>query len=387
MTDTALMGERLEPEVDILEEELEGVGVEEELDDEEEYALITKPFDPSQIRVETKPLSLDSLLARIENDEIVLQPDFQRKEVWKDDARSRLIESILIRIPLPAFYMDATDDDRWLVVDGQQRLSTLRRFVIEESLRLKGLEFLDEFKGCSFSELPRQFQRRIRETNVTVYLIEKGTPSSVKINIFKRINTGGLPLSPQEIRHALNGPPVTLMLRDLSESIEFRDATRNKIPTDRMADREYITRFLAFVLTDPSNFIAPEMDGFLNEAMSRINKMDEAERMALSQRFRRAMSLSRQVFGKYAFRKYYSSDDRLKPINKALFEAWSVNLDSLSDQDAERLFDRKATLFEQFAILMHDRAFEQAVSQGTGDIGKVRLRFAKIRDLIGDTIS
>jgi hypothetical protein len=382
------MGERLEPELDFPEEELESVGVEEELDDEsEEYALITKPFDPSQIRVETKPLSLDSLLARIENDEIVLQPDFQRKEVWKDDARSRLIESILIRIPLPAFYMDATDDDRWLVVDGQQRLSTLRRFVIEESLRLKGLEFLDEFKGCSFSELPRPFQRRIRETNVTVYLIEKGTPSSVKINIFKRINTGGLPLSPQEIRHALNGAPVTLMLRDLSESIEFRRATRSKIPTDRMADREYITRFLAFVLTDPSDFNATEMDGFLNEAMSRINKMEEGERVALSARFRRAMTLSGKVFGKYAFRKYYSSEDRLKPINKALFEAWSVNLDSLSDEEAQRLIDRKDTLFERYADVMHDRAFEQAVSQGTGDISKVRLRFATIRDLIRNTIA
>src|SRR2546430_1330406 len=93
------------------------------LDEEiESEGAITQPFDPAKIRVETKQLSMDTLLSRMENREIVLQPEFQRQEVWRDKARSRLIESILIRIPLPAFYMDATDDDTWLVVDGQQRL-------------------------------------------------------------------------------------------------------------------------------------------------------------------------------------------------------------------------------------------------------------------------
>ncbi len=151
----------------------------------ESEGTIIQPFDPAKIRVETKQLSMDTLLARIQNGEIVLQPEFQRQEVWSDKARSRLIESILIRIPLPAFYMDATDDEKWLVVDGQQRLSTLDRFVLKQNLRLRDLEFLKaELDGCAFDQLPRAFQRRIRETNVTVYLIERGTPSAVKINIF-----------------------------------------------------------------------------------------------------------------------------------------------------------------------------------------------------------
>ena len=371
------------------EDHLEGEDPEFPVEEESEDSAtaITQPFDPAKIRVETKQLSLDTLLSRIDNNEIILQPDFQRKEVWKEDARSRLIESILIRIPLPAFYMDATDDEKWLVVDGQQRLSTLRDFVLKQSLHLQGLEFLSEFSGLPFGRLPRQFQRRIRETNVTVYLIEKGTPSAVKINIFKRINTGGLPLSPQEIRHALNGAPVTDMLRQLASSTEFIKVTRGKIPTDRMADREYVARFFAFLLTDPTSYTAQEFDSFLNEAMSRINRLSQSERDVLSDRFKRAMKIAHDILGKHAFRKRYTLNDRLKPINKALFEAWSINLESLTDAQVATLKKRQSKLWTGFMGLLQDRKFEQAISQGTGDINRVKLRFRSIKQLLQDVLA
>ena len=95
---------------------------------------INNPFDPTVIRVETKPITIDLLLNRIKHKEIDLAPDFQRQGgVWSEKAQSRLIESLLIRIPLPAFYMDATDENKWLVVDGLQRLTSLKRFVLEKN--------------------------------------------------------------------------------------------------------------------------------------------------------------------------------------------------------------------------------------------------------------
>src|SRR5258708_31450689 len=107
---------------------------------------ITEPFDRARIRVDSRPMVISLLMDRIRNKEIDLTPGFQRKGgIWSAKAKSQLIESLLIRIPLPAFYMDGSDESKWLVVDGLQRLSTLKSYVIDKTLELKGLEFLSEW--------------------------------------------------------------------------------------------------------------------------------------------------------------------------------------------------------------------------------------------------
>ena len=359
--------------------ELDGADTSSDPDD----VKITEPFDPSKIRVETKNTTMDVLIKRLRNDEIDLAPDFQRRAgIWMDGAQSRLIESMLIKIPLPAFYMDATEDNKWLVVDGLQRLTSIKKYVVDESLRLSGLEFLSDLTLKKFSELPRSFQRRIEETPIVIYLIQPGTPPKVKFDIFRRINTGGLPLSAQEIRHALNQGKIIKVLENLANSPDFKGATARGISPKRMDDRECVLRFFAFTLNPPEEYFTDNFDGFLNEAMAQLNQMGDDELQELCDKFLGAMELAKGLFGRDAFRKRYHKAGGRHPINKALFEAWSVNLGKLTYNQADQLLKEKKKLQDLFVSLMNEKDFDIAVSQGTGSIKRVRLRFKKIQELI-----
>ena len=358
-------------------------------DPEENEDSIDQPFDPEKIRVDTRPYTIDILLNRIKYGELNLSPDFQRTDnIWNSKTKSRLVESILVRIPLPAFYMDATDEDKWVVIDGLQRLTTLKQFAIDKSLVLSELEFLDlNLNGKNFDELPRNLQRRIIETQVTVYLIQKGTPPEVKFNIFRRINTGGLPLSLQEIRHALNQGKSTKFLEKLSKLPEFKQATANSISGQRMSDREFILRFLAFVINSYGDYKATEFDSFLSDVMGTINKMEESDLNSLEHRFSKSMVAAHQIFDNDAFRKRYRVDAPRSPINKALFESWAVNLSKLNEEQIAILVDKKDIVRAKFVDLMNDRNFDSAISQGTGDIRKVMRRFSAIEQLIQEVLA
>lgn len=357
-------------------------------DTSNDEVAITTPFDTSKIRVETKNAQMDSLIKRIKRSEIDLSPDFQRQGgIWKDIAKSRLIESMLIKIPLPAFYMDASDDDNWLVVDGLQRLTTIKNFVIDQDLTLRGLEFLTDYNGKKFDELPRSFQRRIEETDIVLYLIQPGTPADVKFDIFRRINTGGEPLSAQEIRHALNQGKITNFLKKLASLDAFIVATDRGVDSKRMDDRECVLRFLAFTFNSPASYDSDNFDQFLNSAMAHANALRDEEFDQIYESFNTAMTCATKIFDNDAFRKRYEPNGNRYPINKALFEAWSVNLGALTSEEQKNIVDRKEILKSKFMKLMNtDKEFESAISQGTGSVKRVRYRFEQIARIIREAL-
>lgn len=391
------------------------------IEEEEEDGLLS-PFNPEDISINSKIIGLETYLRRLEQGTIKLNPDFQRKEVWDATRKSQLIESLMLKIPLPMFYVSSDSKGNFTVVDGLQRLSTIRDFVLGQDylqskhpeskglgFQLSNLEFWREYNNKQFKDLPVFIQNRILETEFSFTIINPGTPEEVKRNIFKRINMGGLPLSSQEIRNALYSGPCTELLNRLAETKEFTEATANSIKSLRMDDKELILRFLAFWVRDHSsyhktlsidsllsytmmivNFIGDgsnerdlnkaAKEGHINLSDIRVQAIEDIETA-----FKIGMRRSLKLFGSHCFRKSYGTNRRT-PVNKSLFEMWAVLLAEISETEFEKLVTQKANLMKAYVNLLQKYAFRDMISKNSMNNTAVQKRFQLISELIQNHI-
>jgi len=364
-----------------------------DLEDDPCDPMMVEPFDPTKINILPKQDTLRNLIDRLRNDEIDMNTEFQRHaDLWSSSQMSRLIESILIRFPLPAFYFDASDDNKWLVVDGLQRLSSIRKFVLNgkgdssKPLRLCGLEYLKNLNGTIYNDLPRQYQRRIDECPITLFLIQPGTPNNVKYSVFRRINTGGLVLNNQEIRNALAKPKERKFLEDLAKDENLVRTMGNQ--SKRMVDQELVLRFISFFSQDylksPKNIAV-----FMDEMMEAMKSYPEAELQKLSNVFKRATRLSFEIFGEAAFEKRDAEEpQRRKRKNTSLFEVWTVCLAKTTDAEADLLIKYKQNVVEDLKSLIDtDNDFLSSISFATQKRDHVRIRYDRIKKVIQNIVS
>ncbi len=342
---------------------------------------------PIDIDISSDYISLNHLFEKLKRGEISLETGFQRNNIWNETKQSRLIESILVKIPISAFFFDGSNPSRWLIIDGQQRITTFNNFIINETLALENLEYLPSLNGLEYKDLPRDFQRRILETEVPMFLINPGTPVEVKYNIFQRINTGGISLNSQEIRNALNhGTNADLIIKELSRLKVFKKVTDSAVNSVRMEDQYVINRFIAFYLLGYEMY-KPDLEDYLNKAIRELNKLAQPKQLKLKQQFIKAMNLAWNIFEEDAFRKRFNQKDYRNPFNKALFEAWTVNFANLSDVQIEKLTKRKEFLKSEFMERLNtDKKFLKSISSGTGDTKNVHERFKTIYQIIDQTI-
>jgi hypothetical protein len=349
-----------------------------------EMTDLKEPFNPQDIDIQAVQTTMYTLIQRLEHKEIDLNPEFQRAAgLWQKKFMSRLVESLLIRFPLPAFYFDATDDNLWQVVDGLQRLSTIQKFIVDKTLELTELEFLPQYDGASYDDLPRNMQRRIDEAQVTMYLIKPGTPTNVKYSLFHRINTGGVQLKPQEIRHALsqgqNEGQASNFLKEITDTTLFKRVAR--ISNRRMLDRELVLRYIALKLKNYTEYKAP-MITFLNSAMETLGVADDTKLKQLKKGILNSFSLAQELFGENAFRKSLANEGNPKAINRALFEAISVIFSELSENERVILIKNKSKFISDFKILFENSDFYASITYSTAHKSNVTTRFQEINKLV-----
>ena len=345
-----------------------------------------EPWDPEKIRVHTKHYSLRQIVEMIADDDIDLAPDFQRRYVWKDRQRCGLIESLLLGIPLPSFYFNEDTSGRLQVVDGVQRLTTIFRFVHEKNFNLGRMTYLHELEDQGHDDLAPMFRRRLNSAQFVAHVIDPQTPYRVKFDIFRRINTGGSPLSAQEIRHCMSKNGSRTFLRELTSDHSFVTATGGALRDHpRMADREVALRFVAFRLFTPDDYVQhPSFDEFLGFVTAKLDESTAHSLAELRADFVRGMTNSYAVFGQHAFRKWPICETRRNPINRALFESWGTVLaaydEDVVESNAAGLADRARKM------MTHDYDFINAVSGSTGAVRNVRTRLDKVRSVAAEVL-
>lgn len=360
---------------------------------------ITYPFDSELISISSQVVPLSYLLEQIE-DGAISAPQIQRgANLWTIEQQSRLIESLMLKIPLPLFYVSIDKEEHWFIVDGLQRISAIRNYIIDGKFKLTGLEFLrNDCEGLFYKDIPTKYKKRIKETQLQFATINATTPPGVQRTIFKRLNTGGLPLSAQEIRHALYYGNSASFLEKLSIADIFIRATTGSINDSRMAARELILRFVAFLIRGVKSYPRnDDMDNFLSETMQFMNAMPNLSKPELQKMFYElpehldcqysnlddikskfvlAMKRACILFERHAFRKSTPFQSYRTPINKALFDTIAVILAEMPEDAFVLLSRRKEEMWKELDKLFNqDPAFVFLMSRDSLKYQSISRRF------------
>lgn len=385
--------------VEIIENEQSGI----EQNEFEDKVEVT-PYNPELIKVHQKQFSIKFIDEMIENKDIDFTPDFQRHFVWNSMQKSKLIESLLLRIPLPLFYFAEDSEGRLTIVDGLQRLTTIKEFMRNE-FPLKHLEYLDEgVKGRYYKTdeekgqkgIDPKYYRWFNMTQFAVNVIDPSSPFKVKYDIFRRINTGGRPLKSQEIRNCLASSSLRSLLNDMISLDEFKKATASSVKPDRMEDQEVALRFIIFYdayKKDPSlrTSYSGYMEAALDEATEVYYKVNDNTHKKYLELFRNAMKNAEYLFSsKYAFRKtkkeHIGSDARRQLFNKALFVAWSSQLADIPYDLIDKKYPKQYLLSIFTEKLENDEKLMYYLSYGTNGKANLEYIFSEVAKIIKNYI-
>lgn len=348
-----------------------------DLDEDDQEELVEFSRAERRLVTQSYDLSITTLMEQW-HDETLQLPEIQRQYVWDNRRASRLIESLLLNIPIPVVYFAETEDVEYEVIDGHQRIASIARYLNNE-FGLTGLKVLSEFTRKRYHQLPEREQRQIRTRVIRAIIISADSNPTMKFEVFERLNTGSIALNAQEIRNSTHRGTAMETIKLLTLDTSFRGCIGTKTPRRRMVDNELITRFLA--LRSDWRSYRPPLSRFMNDYMTVANGLSTQELEILSDMFRRTTSALDHIFGPAAFR---LTDPGGKPIdrtvNRALAEAQLTSFSWISD--GQDIGAAAVQLRKHVADLHAEETFLDSIQRATGDRKRTRKRISRYCDAL-----
>jgi hypothetical protein len=328
-----------------------------EMENDEEFS-----FPPSERRIVTQPVDLSiQTLSEQWDSKLLILPNIQREYLWDNGKASRLIESLILNIPIPVLYFAETQDAKYEIIDGHQRVRSIVRYLSNE-FHLSGLAVLREYKGLRFHKLPEREQRFLRMRTLRAIIISVESHPNMKFEIFERLNTGAISLNAQELRNSIYRGSFNSLLHDLTHLPNLRTLIGTKTPRRRMVDEELIMRF--FALRAGLDKYRTPLKRFLNNFMDSCRTITQQDLNSLKDQFVETTNKVATLIGSAAFRVLDTKGEPVESsVNRALFDAQMLACSFAGDVSKVQT----SKVRKEIAALFGQEAFLDAIQRATGD--------------------
>ena len=348
------------------------------------------------VKTQNIEYDLETLVKKIKSGIINLDPEYQRRHRWTEEVSSGLIESLILNIPIPLIYISqdvdvdeevSSESARYSVIDGQQRLTAVSRF-LQNEFALVGLEVLSDLNESYYKDLPPFLVRRLEERTIRCLRIDSTVDQQVKYDIFERLNSGSIKLEAQELRNAVSRGPFNRLIKELSKDENFRTLLQIDISSpeqsakvQKMQDVELVLRFFS-LSNGRYEEIKKGFKKFLSDEMDRMNKLSDSEFLEMKMHFLHVMKVIRHSLGDKAFAKYRIENgllEEMSTFNAAVFDALSV---AVGDCISLTVSVLPPSFIEEYKKLFGIQEFFQSIEGSVNDKKKVETRIVSVKKLL-----
>lgn len=342
----------------------------------------------NKLVLQASDLSLESISNMVAGNAIEISPKYQRRERWTSEKQSALIESFLLNIPVPPIYLSEDEFGRYSVIDGKQRITSIYNF-IHENHKLNGLENFKELEGLTFNELPTQLNNalRIRPYLRVITLLKQSDPT-LKYEVFTRLNTGGEPLLPQEVRNVAFRGDYNDMIFTLSENSFLREQLKIKDTKSKayreMLDAEYVLRF--FTLIETWNNFPGNMRNAMDDHMLKYAGSNSTLIKNRNKLFNESLNFANQIWGKDAFKRPENKSYR-NQILQGIYDVQTVPFALLKPKQKKLIPKKINYIKKKFEELYEkDNSFQESMRQFTSNKDRVYYRIHEMNNLLNSVL-